>query len=425
MLTRRAALLFFAIAAVALAACSRRVPEKPENAIRVVNWNLEWFPGGKPDAKPEERAAQMDAAKKAIRELQPDILLVQEIRDWPGLAELAGAIPGLNVHVLSEFNGRTQNQGIAALLPADSAWAARWTSGPVEPPRGYSFAALALPDGRFLLAYSLHLKSNLGNLDRNVAMRRESARQLLAHASEMLALYRQRGPCALIIAGDMNTSLDDPKFADDPTLRALQGAGLYWTHEGVPFAKRTTIPADENFPDNCFDHIFTLGLGRQTALAVPYQDISDHYPVLLDLDLSKADFDGKLNLEAAEKILGPPRAPDPPKELPGTLAATDGAALRSAVGHIATVRGKVSEIGATNSGSITFIDFEGTSRRKFTAIVRKENVRDVTTGHGGDLRAALVGKTVVMRGKLELYKETPQIEITKPDQITVVPESAK
>jgi hypothetical protein len=32
----------------------------------VVDWNLEWFPGGKPDAPPEEQAAQMAAAKKAI-----------------------------------------------------------------------------------------------------------------------------------------------------------------------------------------------------------------------------------------------------------------------------------------------------------------------------------------------------------------------
>ena len=71
-------------------------------------------------------------------------------------------------------------------------------------------------------------------------MRRESARQLLTHAQEMLALYRQQGPCAILIAGDMNTSLDDPKFTGDPTLRAFRAAGFHWTHEGVPFASRTT-----------------------------------------------------------------------------------------------------------------------------------------------------------------------------------------
>src|SRR4029450_2208462 len=100
----------------------------------------------------------------------------------------------------------------------------------------------------FLLCYSLHLKSNLGELRSNIAMRHESSRQLLQHVSEMLKVYAQRAPCGVIVAGDMNTSLDDPKFGSDASIRALIAAGFYWTHEGVPFEKRTTIPADGSFP---------------------------------------------------------------------------------------------------------------------------------------------------------------------------------
>jgi hypothetical protein len=292
----------------------------------------------------------------------------------------------------------------------------------VEPPRGYAFAALNLPGDRFILTYSLHLKSNLGDSAENVAMRRESVRQLLTHAKEILALYRQRGPSALLIGGDMNTSLDDPKFGPDPSLRALRLAGLHWTHEGVEFAKRTTIPADNQFPDNCFDHIFTLGLGRHTAVAKPYQKISDHYPVVLDLDVTKLDFQGEIDFAAAERELGPPRPVDPPQTIAGILNASDDAGLRAAVGQIATVRGKVSQVDSTTSGSITFIDFEGTNRRRFTAIIRREKLENIRGQFGGDLSAAVTGKTVELSGKLQLYKETPEIILTKAEQLKIVPE---
>jgi endonuclease/exonuclease/phosphatase family metal-dependent hydrolase len=418
LLSRRTVLLFSALAVLLAAGCSRN--SSSENRLRVVDWNVEWFPGGKPDASPEQQAGQMAAAQKAIAELQPDVLLLQEVRDWTAAAELTSVIPGLNVHVASEFDGRPQNQVIAAKVPADSAWSAQWVPGPVDPPRGYAFAALQLPGDRFLLSYSLHLKSNLGDLSQNIAMRRESARQLLAHVKEMLALYRQRGPCAVLVGGDMNTSLDDPKFAAEPTLRAFRFAGFHWTHESIPFAKRTTIPGNDRFPDNCFDHIFTLGLGRQTAATRPFQRISDHYPVVLDLDLTQADFQGDVDIGAAESELSKVPPEMPVTSIAGTLNATDDAAVRAAIGQIATIRGKVSRIGATNSGSITFVDFDGTDRRGFTAIIRKDRFAEVAGPFAGDLNAGIAGKTVEVRGKLELFKDAPQIVISRADQIAVV-----
>src|SRR5690606_22298510 len=119
---------------------------------------------------------------------------------------------GLTVHVASVFPGSTQNLIIASKLRADSGWFDRWKAGPVHPPRGYSFAALELPGKRFLLTYSLHLKSNGGDLAVNIAQRQESARQLLHHLQEMLQIYGSRGECAVVIAGDFNTSLDDSRF---------------------------------------------------------------------------------------------------------------------------------------------------------------------------------------------------------------------
>ena len=43
-----------------------------------------------------------------------------------------------------------------------------------------------------LLLYSVHFKSNRGELQSDIAKREEAARQLIAHASEMERLYSQK-----------------------------------------------------------------------------------------------------------------------------------------------------------------------------------------------------------------------------------------
>jgi hypothetical protein len=53
-----------------------------------------------------------------------------------------------------------------------------------SPPRGFSFAAIRRGN-TMLLVYSVHLKSNRGALEEDIAKREEAARHLLAHASEM------------------------------------------------------------------------------------------------------------------------------------------------------------------------------------------------------------------------------------------------
>jgi endonuclease/exonuclease/phosphatase family metal-dependent hydrolase len=432
-------LVFSILAALFLAGCDKRKPEagaepaptpapatvgKPTGKARIVSWNLQWFPGHKPDATPEMAAEHMAAAQKAVADLNPDILLLQEVREWDGAAKLCEAVPGLAPHVVTAFDriipdARPQNQVVAAKMPADSAWSATWVGGHYGPPRGYAFAALDAGGGRFLLCWSLHLKSNVGPFDQNVSMRAESARQLLAHVQEMLALYSRRGPCAVVVAGDMNTSADDAKFARDPTLRGLIGGGLWWTHEGVPFSQRTTIPGEGSFPNNCFDHIFTAGLGHPAAFVKPFPGLSDHHPVILDVDFSKGDFAPQLDVAAGLKALSSIPAPNVPVDLPGVLSATDASGIAAAVGKTATIRGKVSQVGQTKNASVTFINFEGNTREQFVAIVKKEHLASIAAAFAGTLES-LQGRTVEIRGEIIAYKDKPEIELRAPADIRIV-----
>lgn len=269
------ALIFLVLPAVLLAA----------EPIKVVSWNLEWFPGGEPKAKPATQKKHMEVAKSALWQLDPDILCLQEVRDEKAVQEVVSGLPGLKVAIVSQFEGQ-QQQAIVSSLPVDSAWYEEWKAGEaVDPPRGYAFAAFKLSDGSILLVYSLHMKANSGrNEAGNIAKREESSRQLLAHVVEMQKLYGQRGKVGIILAGDWNTTLDDdPRFAAETTIRSLLVVGFHSTWEGVPFEQRITHPGEGQYPAITFDHILTYGLGNPVAKVVSEKGVSDHEPVVLSV----------------------------------------------------------------------------------------------------------------------------------------------
>jgi endonuclease/exonuclease/phosphatase family metal-dependent hydrolase len=249
--------------------------------LTVVTWNTKWLPGGRPNAGEKAKAAQMAKAQAIIKALDPDILLLQEVADWKAAEELCSVVPGLKVQTVSAFTTRPQNLVVASRLPVDSSWYSEWkpTLGPDLPPRGYAFAAIRLPDGRFLLTYSVHLKSNLGGIAPNIRIREEAAKQLLAHEQAMTALYAQRGKTALLIGGDFNSDPDDARYTNDHTLALLRSAPLEWVFKDVPRAQRVTIPGARSFPDGCFDQIFFRGLKLQSVKVPDGSASSDHNPV--------------------------------------------------------------------------------------------------------------------------------------------------
>lgn len=84
--------------------------QQPAQKIRIVSWNLAWFPGKNDNATEEEAKAHMQEAQAAIKELKPDILLLQEVRDWQAAEELCSVVLGLQVHVVSRFQPRPRTR---------------------------------------------------------------------------------------------------------------------------------------------------------------------------------------------------------------------------------------------------------------------------------------------------------------------------
>ena len=138
--------------------------------VRCTTWNLEWFPNG--SAKETPAAQQEQRIKEAadvLRPIDPDIILLQEVRDYDVCARLGEAIaPGVyHVAICSAFKEPFQRglgkQQVAILskYQAQAAWAEPWKSmNGVDPPRGFAFAWFKIGNEN-IGVYSVHLKSNL------------------------------------------------------------------------------------------------------------------------------------------------------------------------------------------------------------------------------------------------------------------------
>jgi endonuclease/exonuclease/phosphatase family metal-dependent hydrolase len=177
--------------------------ESPEPAkVRVTTWNLEWFPNGSAhEATPEVQAQRIAAAADVLRPINPDIILLQEVRDYEACTRLGEAIaPGMyHVAICSGFKEPFQSglgkQQVAILsrYQAQAAWAEPWKSmNGVDPPRGFAFAWFKI-ENENIGVYSVHLKSNLinhGNREaetaKNIQKREVAIAQLLTHIHDVV-----------------------------------------------------------------------------------------------------------------------------------------------------------------------------------------------------------------------------------------------
>lgn len=98
------------------------------------------------------------------------------------------------------------------------------------------------------------------------------------------------------------------------------------------------------------------------------------------------------------------------------IEATNMDQLREKAGNEVIVEGEVLSVGKTASGSLTFINVGLPKKEGFVALVKQRNYESFPNGFDG-----YKGQKVRVKGVITLYQETqPQIEVTSPDQITIV-----
>jgi len=242
-----------------------QTPSPSPSQLTATFWNVQWFPGRRPNASRWEEDRQIRAVHRDLAQLSSDLIAFEEVRSFDLAALAVKPLPGFKVDVCSNFPPRedqreAQQVAIASRLQPLSAWAESWKPrGAIRPPRGFAFASYQLAPRQILLVYALHLKSNRGEIHEDMRIREESMRQLLAHMRRMANTYEKLGTLAWIIGGDFNTAPDDPRYAGEKTVPALLAQDFRWGWQGIPFASRITVPANERYPAASFDQIFYRG----------------------------------------------------------------------------------------------------------------------------------------------------------------------
>jgi endonuclease/exonuclease/phosphatase family metal-dependent hydrolase len=245
-----------------------------------------------PAAEQQKRIA---AAADVLRPLNPDIIVLQEVRDYDVCARLAETIAprSYQVAICSAFKepftpglGK-QQVAILAKVPAQAAWSEKWKSmDGVDPPRGFAFAWFRV-NGIDLGVYAVHLKSNLimksdkaAETQKNIRKREVAIDQLLNHIHGVIAPSMPLVK-SFVVGGDFNTNLDQTEFTQEKTLRTLTAAGFRSIWEGAPLLQRVTHPGSGPYPDATFDYLFGSNLVLGKTQITPSK-ASDHYPVTCD-----------------------------------------------------------------------------------------------------------------------------------------------
>lgn len=251
--------------------------------VRLVTWNLEWFPGRKPTADQEAKDKHFLEVAAVLPQFRADVIVLQEVRNDEAAQRLAKLLPGFEVHVTSRFKDPfTKKLGdqqivIMSRFKAEGVISESWEKGWANAPRGYAYTKLLIKD-KPLHVYGLHLKSNLGDPVANTSKREDAMEQLLGHIKDQT----KKGE-GVVVCGDFNTSKEQVNLAGDLTLKKIEDAGFFWTFEGIPLDQRITIPGKGKYPDACFDHILTRNFGRPVASVKKDTPGSDHFPLVVDL----------------------------------------------------------------------------------------------------------------------------------------------
>lgn len=261
----------------------------------IVTWNLQWFPGNRPVPTDASRTWHEQQVRIVLRELDADLLMVQEVVDLKALGRVTPAYPWRAVSnfqraVDEDGDLPVQNVAILSKVPIRESWEVGFHNLPLTPDRpvrGFLAARFGTKK-KGITVYTIHLKSNRGGREVS-GLRRERAMEYLRKDWEKRGLYPEKDQ--ILVAGDFNCSLRNPEFAKEQTIWGLLKEGWVSVTEEIPWPVSATVKADleGKFPASDFDHILlspawakAAGGGRWRAGVIQNSKVpSDHYPVVL------------------------------------------------------------------------------------------------------------------------------------------------
>ncbi len=257
----------------------------------LTTWNLEWFPGRNPAPDFAREAIHISLVHEELEKIDPDILLLQEVRDAPSAELAVKIVHEMKVRIVSDFAGQFGNGQqlvIASRVEPLEVGCVEFPQYRNDPPRGFVYARFQ-QGGKPILVYNVHLKSNNGGIPENIPKREIAIRRLIAHYEAWRKELKADGltePVA-ILGGDYNSDPGDPRFAIEETTTLLNQVGFHWALGELSSSQRVTWPSNGIFPDASLDHFFfTPGdevLVRNPRVHHGSERAADHRAVSMDL----------------------------------------------------------------------------------------------------------------------------------------------
>jgi endonuclease/exonuclease/phosphatase family metal-dependent hydrolase len=259
--------------------------------VRVVTWNL--LPRDGSGIVTDKTVVE---TARVLKELNPDVIILEQVPDLLGCEDILQALKPADyqVAVFSSFRdpqtGDLSRQQVAILSRApasDSFWDTWQAEDPAAVAPGGFASALIHLENRNLWVFGVQLSDASPRDDRA----RESAAQQAARESATRQLVQRldvlrespNGVKAVVVAGDFNTTPDDPKLAHEMTLVRLERDGFSNAVSGLPPGKRITLPGNGKSPDATMDYLFTRDIGQVVNIQVVPASVSQHYPLAGDL----------------------------------------------------------------------------------------------------------------------------------------------
>lgn len=271
------------------------LPSCLADSLRVTTWNLE-----PPSAAPTNEARLQEAAT-ALKQLNPDVILLQQVRDWKMCAQLAQALKpaAYSVQICSAFrDARTsapsqQQVAILSKTKAYFSWSEAWrTQGEAGLPGGFAFAALQIGSQRVGF---FSVQGGAGSASaRSPGQRTAVAQAQMASVGQLL---EQVGSVSnwvanrvqtFVVAATFDTRAADWSAARDNTLRLLEPAGFGDAFFEMPPAERITVAGKAGQLGATADYILAQPAGCAANPRVTSAAVCAHWPVTCEVELDPA-----------------------------------------------------------------------------------------------------------------------------------------
>jgi hypothetical protein len=262
--------------------------------LRVTTWNLGLSPAAEAsNAAAETNQFGIQQAAATLRNLNPDVILLQQVRDWKMCDQLAQALKPADYKVLicSSFgdarNGASRRQQVAILsrTKAYFAWSEAWRKeAETVLPGGLAFAALQIGKQRVGL-----FSVEAGTASVEAPDAGQSATRLKAQTASLSRLLEQVRSVknwvtnqvqVFVVTGTFDLGRQDRLAARDAPLRLLEEAGFGNAFLQGPAGERSAQPGMAGPPGGMADYIFTQPAGcaanprTQSALGFERQPIT-------------------------------------------------------------------------------------------------------------------------------------------------------